>query len=153
MKNRYKVRKEATKAGLRSGFELRIAKQLDEAGIKYTYETQSINYFDKAVGYKCADCDSNACFKERWYTPDFFLENGIIIEVKGKFTAANRKKHKAIKELHPELDVRMLFMRDNWLTKTHSAKYSTWCEQNDIKYAIGKVPEEWLDEDVKPNDK
>ena len=94
--------------------------------------------------YVCGECGSKQCEKERWYTPDFFLESGIILEVKGKFTAANRKKHKAVKELHPEMDIRMVFMRDNWLTKGHTIKYSGWCEQEDIKYAIGRIPAEWL---------
>lgn len=144
MSNRYAIRKEAAKAGLRSGFELRLSKQLDAAKIEYKYEHESINYFDKAVGYKCDECGSGVCVKERWYTPDFFLPNGIIVEAKGKFTAANRKKHKAVKELHPEIDLRMVFMRDNWLTKSHSMKYSDWCDQEGIEYAIGKIPEAWL---------
>jgi len=128
----------------RSKFEQVVADQLTKHSVHYAYEPWTINWFDKAPGYSCADCSSKECYKERWYTPDFVLDSGIIIEVKGKFTAANRKKHKALKELHPELDIRILFMRDNWLTKQHSIKYSTWCEQEGIEYAIGRIPDAWL---------
>lgn len=139
-----KTRYHARKAGFRSGFEKTLAEQLDKASVHYKYEEYSINYYDKAVGYLCGECGSKECAKERWYTPDFMLDNGIIIEAKGKFTSANRKKHKAIKELHPELDIRMVFMRDNWITKNHTIKYSDWCKQEGIEYAIGRIPEEWL---------
>ena len=39
----------------------------------------------------------------RTYTPDFVLNNGIIIETKGRFMAADRRKHIAIKKQHPKL--------------------------------------------------
>ena len=36
-----------------------------------------------------------------------------------------------------------LFMQDNFLTKSRKKKYSTWCEQQGITYAIGSIPKEW----------
>ena len=38
----------------------------------------------------------------RMYTPDFVLPNGIIIETKGRFTVADRRKHLLIKKQHPK---------------------------------------------------
>lgn len=128
----------------RSGFEYTLATQLFDAGIDFKYEIASYNYFLKIPNAFCEDCGSKEVYTEKSYTPDFFLPNGIIIEAKGKFTSDNRKKHKALKELHPEIDVRIVFMRDNWLTKTHTIKCSTWCEQEGIDYSIGRIPPEWL---------
>lgn len=128
----------------RSGFEYTLAKQLEEAGIPFKYEIAAYNYYLKIPNAFCYECSSTEVFTEKSYTPDFFLENGIIVEAKGKFTEQNRKKHKAIKELHPDIDLRIVFMRDNWVTKKHTIKYSGWCEQHDIDYAIGRIPDAWL---------
>jgi hypothetical protein len=46
---------------------------------------------------------------------------------------------------HPEIDLRFLFMRDNWLTGKHKHKYSDWAKKLGVPYAIGTtVPEEWV---------
>ena len=37
------------------------------------------------------------------YTPDFILPNGILIEAKGLFETADRKKHLLIKKQYPQL--------------------------------------------------
>ena len=58
--------------------------------------------------------------KEHQNSPNpilFRLDNGIIIETKGAFNSADRKKHKLIKEQHPELDIRFMFEKkwhDKW---------------------------------------
>lgn len=128
----------------RSKFEARLGEQIKESGVKYKYEDESFNYYDKVPNGVCHSCGEKDCFTERYYTPDFFLENGIILEAKGKFTPANRKKHLAVRELHPELDIRFVFMRDNWLSKKHTIKYSEWCEQHGFEYSVSRIPEEWL---------
>lgn len=133
-----------TRDDFRSGFEFSIYNQLLDANVEHKYEIASYNYFLKIPNACCDDCGSKEVYTEKSYTPDFFLENGIIIEAKGKFTVANRKKHIAIKELHPDVDIRIVFMRDNWITKNHTIKYSGWCEQHDVEYAIGRIPESWL---------
>ena len=45
----------------------------------------------------------------RTYTPDFVLPNGIILETKGQFISDDRRKHKLIKQQHPDLDIRFVF--------------------------------------------
>ena len=101
----------------RSGFEKRIAKQLEDNGIPFEYEREPFNYYNKLRG-ECHECGGKEVYSNHWYTPDFFLNYDVggqgfetILEVKGKFSAKDRKKMVAMKELHPELDLRMVFMR------------------------------------------
>lgn len=117
---------------LRSGFELKAAKYLDSKKVKYGYETEIIEYEVPKSKHK--------------YKPDFILPNGVIVEAKGRFTPADRKKMSLVIEQHPELDIRMLFMLDNKLSKASNTTYSTWCEKRGIKSHVskaGELPEDW----------
>ena len=52
-------------------------------------------------------------------------------------------------EQNPHLDIRILLMRDNKISKQSKTRYSDWLEKRNIKYAIseyGIIPEEWLAE-------
>lgn len=86
----------------------------------------------------------------RQYTPDLILKRRrkkIYIEVKGRFTAQDRKKMSLIIEQHPDKDIRMLLAKDNTISKNSRTRYSTWCAKRNIPYHIGtSVPEAWLDE-------
>lgn len=120
---------------LRSGFELKTAKFLDEKKIKYKYEELKVSYVVPEA--------------KRTYTPDFQLPNGIVVECKGRFSAADRKKMGLAIEQNPDLDIRMLFMLDNTISKVSKTKYSDWCEKRGIKWHVakdGSIPQEWLDE-------
>ena len=56
------------------------------------------------------------------------LSNGIIIETKGSFTAADRRKHLAIKKQHPKLDIRFVFENSKRkLSKGAKSSYGEWC--------------------------
>ena len=121
----------ARKHGYRSGLELKIAQELDEQGVAYLYEKVKIEWEDLAY---------------RTYTPDFVLNNGIIIEVKGRWTLHDRKKMILVMEQNPELDIRMVFQRDQPLNKGAKTRYSEWCDKRGITYAVGEVPKEWLEE-------
>lgn len=130
----------------RSKFEVRISKELEDAGIKYEYEAYSYEY-DEALRKnlaRCLECGSKNLVRTGWYTPDFFLSNGVIIETKGRFTAADRRKMLAIQEAHPDLDIKMLFMRDNKIHKNSATHYSDWCMQHNYDFAIGHCKQEWL---------
>ena len=72
--------KAALKHGYRSGLEIKVKDYLKEKKVKFKYEAIKIEWEDLAY---------------RTYTPDFVLPNGIIIESKGMFTAADRRKHLA----------------------------------------------------------
>lgn len=108
-------------------FEQRVAKDLEERKISYLYENTTIEYI-----------------KVHTYTPDFVLPNGILVETKGRFTSQDRSKHLLVKAQHPELDIRFVFMRDQYLNKVSSTKYSDWCKKYNFKYAVGGIPNEWL---------
>ena len=114
----------------RSGFEKTIAQQMDAAGMGYKFEESIVLYVCPATTKK--------------YIPDFELDNGIIIEAKGKWDLDDRKKIVMVREQNPKLDVRMLFQRDHFLNKGAKTRYSEWCEKRGIPYAVGTIPDEWL---------
>ena len=83
----------------------------------------------------------------RFYTPDFVLPNGIIIESKGFFTVADRRKHIEIQRQHPKLDIRFVFANENSkLRKGSKTSYAKWCEKNNFKFCHRVIPEKWLKE-------
>lgn len=127
-----------------SKLELSVATDLHNRNEEFKYETESFKWIERLPRAFCGECGEKSALVERSYTPDFFLPSGIIVEVKGNFTSKDRKIALAMKEQHPELDVRMLFQRDNWLTRQHKTKYSDWCEARGIEYAFIKIPDEWL---------
>jgi hypothetical protein len=140
-----KVNKRAKPKKLRSGLERRIAATLKKAKVKYKYETTSYHYSIK-IRAECRECGSKECYTNQWYTPDFFLPNAMIIEAKGNFTGKDRKKMVAMKEQHPHLDLRIVFMRDNKLSKLSTTRYSEWAENLGYKFAIGNIPDTWIKE-------
>lgn len=84
------------------------------------------------------------------YTPDFVLHNGIIIETKGRFVAADRAKHLLVKKQYPKYDIRFVFLSDRKINKNSKTRYTTWCEQKGYKYSLKYVPRSWFLE--KPGD-
>ena len=123
----------AIKYGFRSGLEERIAEQLDELGVSYTYEKVKLKYIKPASSHV--------------YTPDFQLPNGIIVESKGRFLAPDRQKHLLVKKHNPELDIRFVFSNSNArISKTSRTTYAMWCRKNGYQYADKLIPQEWLDE-------
>ena len=124
-------------AGYRSGLEEDMADYLKKLKIKFTYEKEKIKWVD---------------LKIRTYTPDFVLENGIIIETKGRFISVDRRKHKEIKKQFPDLDIRFVFSNSrSRLYKGAKSSYGDWCKKHGFKYADKTIPKEWLKEikDVK----
>lgn len=112
----------------RSKFEAKIVKALQESKIKFTYESQKYKYTEI-----------------HHYTPDIFLSNGVIIEIKGFFRSADRSKHLNIKRSHPELDIRFVFQKaSNTITKTSKTTYGDWATKNGFKWAEGDIPPEWV---------
>ena len=128
--NRTKFR--GIQAGYRSGLEEDTAAYLKKKKVKFTYEKEKIKWVD---------------LKIRTYTPDFELDNGIIIETKGIFSSADRRKHVEIAKQHPTLDIRFVFSNANAkLYKGAKSRYCDWCEQKGFKWAHRVIPEEWLKE-------
>ena len=127
------VRANAIRHGWRSGLEEKVANALTEAGIPFTYEKTKVKYIKPA--------------SEHQYTPDFVLDNGIIIETKGLFTALDRQKHMLVKRQHPHLDIRFVFSNSKArLSKSSRTTYAMWCVKNGYMYADKVIPEDWLKE-------
>jgi len=138
MKKKNTVRSRAIKAGYRSGLEETIANQLQKKDIPFEYENKA-----NIVKYVIPASDHT-------YLPDFKLPNGIIVETKGRFVLADRKKHKLIKEQYPDLDIRFVFSNSNTkISKGSKTTYASWCEKLDIPYADKTIPQSWLDEPSK----
>ena len=126
------IRKEAIKYGYRSGLEHKISMALDTIKYNYDYESIKIEWEDLAY---------------RTYTPDFILNNGIIIETKGRFLTADRRKHLCIKKQHPKLDIRFVFTNSrSKLSKGAKSTYAEWCIKHDFRYYDRIIPEDWLKE-------
>lgn len=141
----------------RSGFEDVILKQLKDQRVPFEYEPKKLVYT-----------------LHKYYIPDIELPNKILIECKGQFDKDDRDKMLAVRAMHPGLDVRMVFQQDGFLNKlsktakkkrldikskrgkvtreeteglnSRRVKYSDWCTKNGFKYAIGKIPQEWINE-------
>jgi len=122
----------AVRPRFKSGLEEQIADQIEAAGLDVVYERSRVYYMYPA--------------RRAEYRPDFMLPNNIIIETKGIFDAADRQKHLLIKRQCPELDIRFVFQRDNWLYKGSPTRYSQWAEKFGFKYSVGKIPESWFTE-------
>jgi hypothetical protein len=119
----------------RSGLEEAVAKQLAKEGIAPRYEQVVVRY-------------ERPSEKAR-YTADFLLPNGIIIETKGWFVTADRKKHKLIKAQHPELDVRFVFSNPQArIGKKSTTTYAKWCDDHGFEWYAKTVPDAWLREPI-----
>ena len=120
------------KHGYRSGLEDRISEQLKSLGVPFKYEEFKIKYEVNEV---------------RTYTPDFELPNGIIVESKGRFVAADRKKHLLVQRQFPKLDIRFVFSNSKGkISKGSKTSYADWCDKHGYIYADKLIPEEWIKE-------
>ena len=82
---------------------------------------------------------------EHRYTPDFVLGNGVIVEAKGRFDAADRARHLLIRAQHPDLDIRFVFQRASLpICKGSRTTCVDWCRRHGFQYADGAVPPSWL---------
>lgn len=120
-------------ATYRSGLEEKNAAYLEAKNIAAIYEGFTIKYEVPA--------------SDHVFHPDFVLPNGIVVETKGIFDVADRRKHTLIREQHPELDVRFVFSNSKAkLYKGSPTSYAAWCEKNGFKFADKLVPDAWLRE-------
>ncbi len=113
----------------RSGLEEKVANLLDGLGVTYEYESTRVPYTI-----------------QHHYCPDFILPNHVLLETKGYWDAADRRKIKAVKKDNPELDLRMVFQAPfNKISKKSKTTYAMWCEKHDIPWtSFHNIPMEWL---------
>ena len=124
--------RKARASGFRSGLEQLIANQIKEGKHKIRYEVMKI---------QCVD------FSILSYTTDFVLDNGIILEVKGFWSTADRRKHVEIKNQHGNLDIRMVFENSKRkIRKGSNTSYADWCDKKEIPFCDRVVPKIWLKE-------
>lgn len=109
---------------LRNKFEVRLSKELTKAKVKVSYESEYIPYTIHGR-----------------YLPDFVLDlpggRKIYIEAKGHFRPEAKRKMVAVKKLHPELDIRIVFY-------SRKLKDVRWADKHKFPYSIGTIPKEWL---------
>lgn len=126
----------------KSDLEAKIAKQLDEAGVAYGYETKTVKFTVPA--------------REAKYNPDFVCRPPIIIEAKGRFghrgndSAGTKVRQHLIlaKQQNPDLDIRIVFQNANAkIYKGSKTTYAKWAEDHGFKWADkGVVPASWIKE-------
>ena len=124
--------------GYRSGLEEKVAAELKAAGVEAPYEAFKLKYLVPV--------------KHATYTWDFtILHNGILVETKGRFVTADRKKHLLIQEQFPDLDIRFVFSNPRQkIGKKSETTYGMWCDRAGFIYATRSVPQAWLDEPPTP---
>lgn len=108
---------------MRNKFELRTERQLKRSRVRFKYEAEKIPYV--------------LC---RHYIPDFILETKtgkVYIECKGYLRPEHKSKMCAVKKQNPQLDIRILFYAEK-------RQYIKWAQKNGFRYAVGTIPEEWL---------
>lgn len=121
------------KHGVRSGLEDVICAELTKKGVKYEYETLTLEYVQPE--------------KKRKYTPDILLPNGIVVEIKGRWVTADRQKIAMVKKQYPEMDLRMVFSNSRAkISKASKTTYGDYCEKLGIPYADKMIPDEWIKE-------
>jgi hypothetical protein len=132
----FSVRTAALKAGWRSGLEEQIAKEFAAQGCEVRYEEFFIPWMPEPKLSK--------------YTPDFFLiSNGIVVETKGRWVTADRKKIKTVIKQHPDLDLRLVFSNAHArISKQSKTTYAAYCETLGLPWAHRHVPVSWMTEAV-----
>lgn len=127
------IRSRALAAGYRSGLEEKVQSELVKAGVDAEYECFRIPYVVPE--------------SDHYYTPDFLLPNGIVIETKGRFAIEDRQKHLLLQKQYPDLDLRFVFTNSaGKIRKGSKTTYAMWCERYGFEYADKLVPLNWLKE-------
>lgn len=89
------------------------------------------------------------------YSPDWEFvrpnQTYFYLETKGNLDSIARRKMLAVKRQNPDIDVRFVFQRDNYLYKGSKKKYSDWAEEHGFPWhVVGAtsryIPDAWLKE-------
>lgn len=112
---------------MRNGFERALGAQLKAAKCPHGYETLKLPYVRHHV-----------------YNPDFILDNGIIIEAKGRFMNDDAAKMIAVKKQYPDLDIRFVFVNAHQKIGGQKNTYAQWADRNGFPWADKRIPEEWI---------
>ena len=123
---------------LKSGLEEVVFNFLKDNKCSFKYEGMKITYFQPAI--------------KKTYKPDFPITGSFIVETKGAFNSADRKKMKLIKKQNPKMDIRFVFSNAKTkIGKKSLTTYGKWCDLFKFKYHCIQstkqpFPQEWLKE-------
>jgi hypothetical protein len=106
-------------SGYRNPYEARCARDL---GPGYQYEPVKLPY-----RLECS------------YLPDFVdIAGKRIVEAKGLFDAADRRKLLAVKAQHPDYSIEIWFTNpERTISKLSKTRYRDWCDKHDITWKAG----------------
>jgi len=138
-RQKYKRVRISKNVELKSGLEEAVFNYLNNNNCMFVYEGIKIAYSSPET--------------KKTYTPDFPISKcNIIVETKGAFQSADRKKMKLIKAQHPEFDIRFIFSNAKTkIGKKSKTTYGKWCELFGFKYHCVQstklpFPKDWLSE-------
>ena len=123
-----RVRKAAIRAGYRSGFE-------KEFGLTYPHLLFEPRAYPYCHERKLVEDLHGGALEDkkltRKYTPDFVdVDDSVWYELKGRFTAADRKKMRWVKASYPDKRIVIVLQSpNNKLTKSAKSTYAEWCEK------------------------
>lgn len=128
-----RAKSRARKASYRSGLEVSLGEEIKAAGHPVVYEEYRLPYLVPETRHH--------------YTWDFTLANGIIVEGKGIFDAADRAKHLFVREQFPELDIRFVFSSARAkIGPGSNTTLAAWCDKYGFLYAHKHIPPGWFKE-------
>jgi len=135
-----KKRKKITYKGqeMASHKEVEFAKDLDSKNIPWMYESEYFMWMPPEP-------------KLKRYTPDFVLHKKdggkMYIEYKGYLRPEDKRKLRAMKKQHPDLDIRLVFQNaKKKLNKRAKSNYGEWATKLKFPWAESFIPEEWIEE-------
>jgi hypothetical protein len=106
----------------KSAFERSLAAQLATHKVTYTYEETAVPYVLNGT-----------------YWPDFkIVSSGVLIEAKGLLDRESKRKMAAVKEQHPELDIRFVFMDANKRIPGTKQTHGQWATKNGFTWRSGR---------------
>ena len=119
------------KPALKGGFEHALYEQFKWRK-NVAYESEAIKYFIPKV-----------------YKPDLVitLKDGSkrYVEIKGWFRPEDVLKMQHVKNCNPEMDIRILFAKDNPIRTGAKMKYSDWCVKYGYRFHVGdSIPKDWF---------
>lgn len=111
--------------------------------LKRNRRLKSVKYETKRLPY----------LLEKTYIPDFLVvtkdgNREIYIETKGYLRPADRTKMIAVKKANPDLDIRIVFAKDNTLGRGSKTRYSEWAKKHGFKYSVGAIPKDWFTDSI-----
>lgn len=136
MKTKFKRTQISSGVVLKSGLEKIVFDFLNQNNCVFVYEGMKIAYFQPQI--------------KKTYKPDFPIKGSFIVETKGNFNSADRKKMKLIKAQNPDLDIRFIFSNSKTkIGKKSKTTYGMWCDMNSFPYHCVQstketFPEDWL---------